>query len=80
MSIKLEEIEKKQKKAIASLLDTVIVNPKKGLKRNKGKIMTVVELPKRFNNNDRINKKISSASNAFTNRILKILQEELNKK
>ena len=51
----------------------------KVLKKNKGKIITIVELPKRFNN-ERINKKISSASNAFTNRILKILQKELNKK
>ena len=51
----------------------------KELKKNKGKIITIVELPKRFNN-ERINKKISSASQSFTNRILKILQEELNKK
>jgi len=50
----------------------------KELKKNKGKIITIVELPKRFNN-ERINKKISSASQSFTN-ILKILQEELNKK
>lgn len=74
-----KDIDQEEKKAIVLLLDSILKKSKlKGLKKNKGKILTIVEIPKRLQT-ERISKKISIASEDFTNKIIKILEQELKK-
>ena len=74
-----KDIDQEEKKAIVLLLDSILKKSKlKGLKKNKGKILTIVEIPKRLQT-EKISKKISIASEDFTNKIIKILEQELKK-
>lgn len=52
------------------------------MKKHKGKILTMVELPKKLEllQNDIVRKKINSASEAFHKRVTKIIELELSKK